>query len=308
MSFLNKIFENPEAQNPKKENDSLLTGCFIEDIKVEGGVAKTYDYSPNSGHLKSEIPLIVAPGCGGTEALYHEDIREFVDAFGRRVITLDHPKRHKHAQSVTSKIGEIKVKARNILDIIHQKNLEKVDIVAHSRGAIDAILAASEHPEYIRNIVLVAPAGFMKDDSFRKLALRFAQNIFSRRPDSLAHIPLSEQEKKLASWSFKIETILHCVYGNLLNILEEIKEIAESHVYEKLGALKEHGVKIIIIAPVDDKVFPIGKLQEMVRSQDINGFLSVVGEHGSFPRITKFAEAIGGMLDTLEGKEEPLPE
>lgn len=304
MSFLKNFFENPEAQDPKKESDSLLAECSIEDINVEGGVAKTYDYSPNSGHLKSEIPLIVAPGCGGTEALYHEDIREFVDTFSRRVITLDHPKRREHT---TSKIGEIEVKAHNILDVIRQKNLEKVDIVAHSRGAIDTILAASKHPEYVRNIVLVAPAGFIKDDSFRKLALRFAQNVFSKRPESLARIPLSEQEKRLASWSFKIETIFHCVYGNLLNILEEIKEIAESHVYEKLGTLKEHGVKIIIIAPVDDKVFPIEKLQEMVRSQDINGFLSVVGEHGSFPRITKFAEAIGGILDMLEEKEEPLP-
>lgn len=304
MSLLKNFFENPEAQDPKKESDSLLAECSIEDINVEGGVAKTYDYSPNSGRLKSEIPLIVAPGCGGTEALYHEDIREFVDTFSRRVITLDHPKRREHA---TSKIGEIEVKAHNILDVIRQKNLRKVDIVAHSRGAMDTMLAASKHPEYVRNMVLVAPAGFIKDDSFRKLALRFAQNVFSKRPESLAHIPLSEQEKRFASWSFKIETIFHCVYGNLLNILEEIKEIAESHVYEKLGTLKEHGVKIIIIAPVDDKVFPIEKLQEMVRSQDINGFLSVVGEHGSFPRITKFAEAIGGILDMLEEKEEPLP-
>jgi pimeloyl-ACP methyl ester carboxylesterase len=95
------------------------------------------------------------PGCGGDEKLDHEGIREFVMEFGRRVITFDHPnnprlraREHEIWGEVTSK--GLEIKAHNVLDIIKEviqtMKLEKVDVVAHSEGAPNAINAATHDP------------------------------------------------------------------------------------------------------------------------------------------------------------------
>lgn len=304
--FLANFFEKPKPPiDYKKENESPLENCERSRIEVTGGTAEVYDYRPDSELQKSAIPLMLAPGCGGDEKLYHSDILKLLKDFGRRVITLDHPECHAHTHELWKEAQSkgLELKAHNILDIIEAKGLPKVDAVAHSEGAINLITVAARNPERFRNIILVAPAGFIGKDSFGSLALRFAKNFFADRPKTLSGISITEQEKILTPLSSRIKRVLRCIYGNLFRVLSEIEGIAKSDIYGQLKKLKEAGIKIIIVAPVEDEVFPIERIQKMIDASDIDGFYVIRGGHGDITRIPHFMNIVGSALETLEGKE-----
>jgi pimeloyl-ACP methyl ester carboxylesterase len=301
--FLENFFENPSFSH-KKESPTL-TGGGYEETHIElvaGGIATVYDYKPNPEFRKSDIPLIFAPGCGGDQELYYEDMRYLVENFGRRVITLNHPAHQKRKHKIWGEAQSkgLELKAHNIFDVIKTKGLQKVDAVAHSEGAINLITAAARDPERFRNIVLIAPAGLIGKDSLINLAIRFAKNFFAERPETLSSFPVEEQEKNLSSLSSKIERVKHCVYENLFRVLSEIQGIVKSDIRDQLEKLKEAGVNIVIVAAVDDKVFPIERIQKMVKANIIKGFLVIRGGHGDITRIPHFMNIIGSTFETLE--------
>ncbi len=307
--FLDHFFENSSTNSVSREkkNDLPFERCERTFVEVAGGTAEVYDYLPDLEHSKSDIPLILAPGCGGDKSLYHEDILQLVKDFGRRVITLDHPARHAHEHEVWKEAQSkgLELKAHNILDIIETKGLPKVDAVAHSEGAVNLITAAARAPERFRNIVLIAPAGFMGKDSLANLAIRFAKNFFADRPETLSSFPISEQENDRSSLSSKLERVKHCVYENLFRVLSEIQGIVKSDICNQLEELKKAGVDIVIVAAVDDKVFPIERIQKMVKAGIIKGFLVIRGGHGDITRIPYFMNIVGSTLETLEENGKP---
>ncbi len=60
-------------------------------------------------------------------------------------------------------------KALNILGVLEEKDVEKTDVIAHSEGAVNTLIAASLYPEKFRNIVLFGPAGLIGEDTFTRL-------------------------------------------------------------------------------------------------------------------------------------------
>lgn len=303
--FLRNFFENPSATEAKNEPAARKISCEKFPIEVSGGTAEVYDYQPSPEIQKSTVPLMLAPGCGGDEALYHESIVHLVENFGRRVITLDHPKQREREHEIWEEAPTkgLELKAHNILDVIEAKELQKTDAVAHSEGALNLITAAAHAPERFRNIILVAPAGFIGKDSLGNLALRFAKNFFAGQPETISSLPKTDQERAHASLSSKVRRVLNCVYGNLFRVLSEIEGIAKSDIHDQLKKLKEAGIHIVIVAPVEDEVFPIERIQKMVQAGDIDGFFVIRGGHGDIARISRFVDIVGSAIETLEEKE-----
>jgi hypothetical protein len=86
--------------------------------------------------------------------------------------------------------------------------------------------------------------------------------------------------------------------------LSEVQGIARGEIYSQLKKLKDAGVHIVIVAPVEDKVFPMKELQKRVVAGDLDGVLSTRGGHGDFTRLAQlFTDAIMQIFLALEEKE-----
>jgi pimeloyl-ACP methyl ester carboxylesterase len=118
---------------------------------------------------KTNVPVVLAPGWSENRKVLQACAAELYAA-GRPVIALDHPRRGGTVEPKEEyPIDELR-KALTIREIIKQEGIEKVDILAHSEGAINGAMAASLEPETVRNMVLVNPAGLIGKDTLPRLA------------------------------------------------------------------------------------------------------------------------------------------
>ncbi len=166
--------ESNKNQFPIQEEKNDFKTQFEkrEFFEGAGGRIEVVDVIPEQ--LKDKVPLFIASGWGCSIEVYEQVFKIMVER-GRRTISLNHPRqggdlenKATEAEIDTYPIEKLR-KSYNILDVIEQKNIEKVDVLAHSEGAMNAILAAVLHPEKFRNIVLFGPAGMIGKDNFLDL-------------------------------------------------------------------------------------------------------------------------------------------
>lgn len=276
-----------------------------EHFKVAGGDAEVVDIVPEK--LKDETPIVLPPAWGLTLDIYKRAIKTLSER-ERRVIAMSHPRRGDNLKAVSSEEEREKYpeeelrKAYNLLGILEQKNIPKVDVIAHSEGAINVTIAAMIHPEEFRNIVYYAPAGLSGKDTFTGLIKRFSQQ--GPRAESLADVPVSEGEKETGAAAMK--SWLTYILANPSRTIKEINEISESQIYDMLYYLhEEKGIGILIASGIDDPVFSRNKIKALANLHLIDGFLSMRGAHGGLGDVPEeIATRIENMLSALQEQKE----
>jgi len=125
---------------------------------------------------KNNIPIFIAPGWGETPKTFKDLMRLLFDA-GFRVISVTHPRQD--LKLITkSNISKLEFqKAEIILSIFDFLNIRKVNVVAHSEGAINAVIAAHLQPTIFNDMLLVGPGGLVENEGFFELASRFIGNM-----------------------------------------------------------------------------------------------------------------------------------
>jgi len=289
-----------------------------EELELAGGKAEVVDISPDTP--KTEIPVFLAPSWGCTTEVYKPALKELVD-HDRRTISLDHPRiggdmKISEEEAVEKYPTEELRKALNILGVMEQKGVDKVDVIAHSEGAINAAIAAMIHPEKFRNMVLFAPAGMIGEDTFTRLLKGFAGQ--SKRADTLKgtgdeegrgwkDIEITETEKQVASDA--ATGVLKYFAKNPLRSIRETMDISKSQIHEMLRYLHEKGIGIVVMSGVDDPVFPMDKMQEIAKYDMLDGFLSLRGGHGEIGNHPElYMAAAEKMLTALEEKQKSRKE
>lgn len=272
-----------------------------EKFELLGGVIEFVDVKPE--HPKTEVPVLFAPGWGETpEAL--KDVVRIMAERGRRVITLSHARRGMDMKdadpSMKKEYPEAQLrKALALIQVLAEKGIEKTDVVAHSEGGINAAIAAALETEKFRNIVFMNVGGLIGKDKFPKLAGRFALSAIKdalnlvQKPDATKQARMNRITREVAKYIAK----------NPIRALREAVDISESQIHGLLRGLHEKGVGIAVINGVDDPVFPMEKMQQMVKQDQLDGFLSVKGGH---PEIIlnpeQYIPAADVLLDRLEEK------
>jgi len=296
-----------------------------EMVETAGGTAEVVDIRPE--HRKDDVPVLFAPGWGGTIPTYKLAL-EALAAGGRRAISLNHPRRggeitlSDEEKKLVSEYPKAEIrKALTLLDVLKSKGVEKTDIIAHSEGAINAMLAALLQPERVRNIVLFSPSGLIGKDTPLRLLNGFA---FQGNPkptlDGIAPSPtVSDEEKKRTATEGAVP-----IEYPALPVTDEIKEIwaeaakaaveyvkqnpvraiaegwALSHIQAEglIDALREHGIGIVVMSAVDDPVFPTERMASRLKAGSLDGFLSVRGGHGEIGEHSE--QYVGAALDMLD--------
>ncbi len=280
--YLLKQFDNPEKINLGGEGEDR------ENIEI-------VDISPRE--LKTEVPTIMLPGFTVTPAALKDAILRTAQA-GRRVISAYAP----HGIDIKEKRTDLPEaelrKLELLLKIIEAKKLDKVNVIANSESAIYATAAAVLYPEKFADIVYMEPAGLIGDDSFLKLILRTQSDdkMFKKHKDSLQPLkyPSSPEIGKKS------------IRSDILASIKEVIAISKADITPGLEEIHKQGVGVSIIHAADDRIFPMEKVQKMVKGKMIDGFYSVRGSHNMVYLYEPFGRIAEKALSDLEKKREKL--
>ena len=89
--------------------------------------------------------------------------------------------------------------------------------------------------------------------------------------------------------------------------LEEAMAISQVQLEDTLQELHNNGVGIAIVSGVNDPVFPMKRLQKIVKRNMIDGFVSVAGGHDEIHLQPKYARAAEQLITNLENKQKNNP-
>lgn len=110
-------------------------------------------------------------------------------------------------------------------------------------------------------------------DKFPKLAGRFSLKLIQNALTAA----LEPAKTKLMAQA-GLETTKYILKNPAIS-LKEATAISDSDIHETLKELHERGIGTAIIHGVDDPVFPMERMQEIVTQDQIDGFYSVKGDH-----------------------------
>ena len=271
----------------------------------------------------NENTIVFAPGFARTIKTFENLLREFYDS-GRNVLSLNHPRCWWKVNSnpLNTKINEEALRKATSLYklIISEINIskarsvnKKIDLIWHSAGWIDTALAAlmveKKIPWNIGNILLVNSAGLSWEDDVASLISRFKdealKNLNTESLENSKKIELSAKENKKNA---AIEFLRHCIEDKFTAV-REINSIASIRLENVLTELKSlnKNINIVSVNWVDDKVFPIHKIQKIAWEENldeiIKGFYSIEWWHNEiYQNPKKYIEIFNLILKTLNLK------
>ena len=287
----------------KIDQDNKELKMSKEILKTPAGESvEALKFTPAS--KKSEVAVVIAPGWSATARVQAENARVLADAYGRETWVLDSP--HGVKTSADWETPEAEARKAEALSAV-TANLEKVDAVAHSEGALYTTAAALKNPAKFRSLTFIAPAGLSSEDNFWGLSKRFVADLVKQNQLKNKEIGRSQRIGIATREGAK------SIFKSLPKSLAEVRAIAETQIGDNLIKLRQAGVKTIIIHSVGDKAFPMEKMQAYVKKEMIDGFVSVgdTAETGEMADThnawyltpEKYARAVGSLLETIEKNE-----
>ena len=308
-----------------------------EMIETAGGTAEVVDIAP--AQQRDEVPVLFAPAWACTLPIYEPALKTLVNE-GRRTLSLSHPRRggemnltNEEKELVKEYPDEEVRKALTLRDILNHKGVDKVDVIAHSEGAVNAAIAALLNPEKFRNIVFFGPAGLIGADSASRLAKGFAaqgnpkpsldaidpgmemsaeEKRRTRTEESVAiqypKIGENMEAQKAIVGSGRVPIVVQELlkYGaeNPIRAIKEGWGLSRVQIDGLIDKLRERGIGIVVMSAVDDPVFPTRTMAERLKKGSVDGFLSVRGGHGQIgDNPERYMVAANQMLGNLRDRK-----
>ena len=227
----------------------------VNTVSINGKQIRFVDVAPQI--LKSTTPIFIAPGWGETPRTFKSLMRLLYEN-GFRVISVYHP-RHDLKLITRSNISRVESqKAEIIIDILNKQQIEKVDMVAHSEGTVNSVIAAYLKPSLFRQLILVGPGGLVEKQSFPGLIGRFLINMFQDGGISM----LWNKNEFIDFFQSTMDVLKYFLSNPMLGLLEG-SAISHSHIQESLVRLHEINIPITIVCGTKDIVFPRNKMNSL---------------------------------------------
>lgn len=295
----------PKGENlPPYVRSETLAKQFEQTKKYTYGstTIEAFDVQPEK--LKTEIPVFFGTGWSASRGVYESAMLGIADR-GRRLLSVfaPHgidPDPDFDTGDKTYAAAELR-KAAAMLRTLEEKNIEQLDIVAHSESALWALIVATMRPEKIRNIVLIDPAGLIDEDSTVRLATSFCLDIVQGALNK-EKLPRPEVERTVQPGSSTdLFGALRNIVGNPMRSLKEALAMRDADIRKILEDLKTQGKHIAVIQGVRDEIFPMERMNEVVNTKQVDGFYSVYGAHNEMnSNPAAYITVIDHALDALE--------
>ena len=146
-------------------------------------------------------------------------------------------------------------KVLGVIESLEYLGADRVDAIAHSEGAIHAIVAASLYPEKFRSITLVNPAGIVGNQGFTSLMKGVLREAFDRiRNWGKADRSIGGTKK-----------VMNAQYAK--HLLESMFNISKSQLHGMLEELRKNDeVKVAIVHTRDDRLFDFSEMEKVLKS------------------------------------------
>ncbi len=313
MSIERPSYENPQilplkGEVPPEKMEEYLRKQFEQSEKLElyeGETLSLRDIQPEK--LKTEVPTVWMKGWGTTPDNYRDNILRLAEK-GRRVLAVDNVYGVEGAKAEevdAQKAKELGLEGLMLDKVVAylkmldmKEGLDKVDVVAHSEGAIHAIFAALLRPERFRNLVLVDPAGMVGEDKAERLLKGATLDIALQVARLYKREGILGTAKKMHGANMGMNK---AIASGPKETWDSIGTITKTQIHELLGTLRERGIRVSIIHGVDDKFFSMDDVQKMTKSGTVDGFYSTKTTHNEVylnPKL--FNTLIDFSLDSLE--------
>ena len=158
--------------------------------------------------------------------------------------------------------------------VVDRSNLPPVDIFTHSSGLLSSIDAALAHPERYRTVVVYAPIGLERYANFSNFVKGFVKSGTEEVLNAA-----QENNRKLREVLDIRNSEMSYTGKNIKRSLEEMKGISEAEISQKLLEVRKKGVGVVIVLGADDKGIEMNKVQQTVKSDMVDGILTVKGTH-----------------------------
>lgn len=320
-------------ESPGARRANRLERKHISKIDLGGISTDTLDVSPDA--LADKTPVLIAPAWAIPLDAYKDGARVLVEN-GRRALSMTHPAERDHdllTNAQRERVREFPAesirKASELIAFIRAKGADAehpVDVVGHSEGAMNTVIAALLEPDLFRNIILYAPPGFAGPDSRMRLARGYISQVIEPMPiigarnlKSLeARAPLSADDKadiEQLARDGKIGPNLVPIsypaipeversdddkkamgsYGlSYIRKMPAALKMSQTELLQHTQTLRRHGIGVGIISGVDDLVFPVADMARHLSGGKVDAFLAVRGKHGQLadsPEHAMFAAA-----------------
>lgn len=257
----------------------------VKSVESWGGQTEYVFIHPESS--VSDTPILMASGWSEGRNAFKDSAREVYKA-GRSAILVDHARQggrenseHSVHESVDEFHDEILHKANSLLEIIEDSGIDKVDVIAHSEGALNAVVAALQRPEKFNTVILAMPAGMIGEDSVLKLAGRFAPKVGRSLTKDMFDNPRMGLAINLGGGKY--------ISQNLAKAKLEVEAMAETAIDDALKLLKEAGINIGVLQSHADTVFPANRIEENVRLDgefaNVDSYASVVAKNAGHDEL-----------------------
>lgn len=265
----------------------------VHRINSFGGTAEYVDMCPEV--QVSDTPVLVAGGWTVGRKASKQAAKEIYDQ-GKRVLLVDHA-RSGSAPEDASYSKEVLHKANTLMAVLDEAGVDKTDVIAHSEGALSAVVAGLMHPERFRNLVLVAPAGMIGEDSLLRLASGFGPKMARSISRDMVENP------KVASTIVTAATPY--ILKNPLKSGREINSIAKTSISTVLRELNQAGIRVGLIQSNSDPIFPAKRIQEQVSQEEhslnVDAYASVAWEKAGHDDLLIHPErTVRGALQMIE--------
>lgn len=245
-----------------------------EELTFKEGKITVVDATPEA--LTDETPVLIAPGWSENQHTYRETSRVVYNS-GRRVLTVAYARRGGEVLKDQNYPEAELRKAKLILNVLEKKGIEKADVIAHSEGAMNVLIAAMRKPNKFRNIVLDKPAGLIGKDSKRALTGRFVKLLLKEAIER----PLLPTDPT-SSLKASSRTVRY-IAGNPKRALEEMDALTKLDITDMMERLRKQGIMFLIISGVNDPLFPVSRQRTNItksgKELPIEGSYTVVGGH-----------------------------
>lgn len=181
------------------------------------------------------------------------------------------------------------VKALAIHDLV-KRSKDRFDVIAHSEGAIAAVMAAHLIPEKFNTVLLVGPAGLSVRHTFGALVWEFLRS-------SLGEIFSKEYPYNIRRVMQYFGLVVVYIFTNPIQQFYEALSTFRSHTSEMVKKLPEKGVRVIVAGFESDKLFPENEFRKIL---DGNVGVSVVvlpgGHNALYIMPDEFSRAVNELL------------
>lgn len=238
----------------------------------------------------SPIPVVIAPGIGVSFRACSLLVNTLCTQ-GRTVICPDYPPPTAERPGKWFIFTDADyIKQERLRNIIESQEAP-FDGIAISKGLYDILPAAKSHSDKLRALVLLAPAILPEGNLFAnlwKLFMRDRKNQQDKTQFKGAGGNMTEMFRMIEEESRNYKRDWRSYYP-------EIITLATKAVHKQLQELKDAGIRIVVVAPNQDPLFPWKSYQNLIQDS-VDAIIPVYGPHGAFKFDSKVSEIIAGQL------------